>query len=72
MERFLTSRGFRNPEWIKVSKNESSQLEIKFYFKASEDKPENGLMASLQRKQALSPIKFSSEIISRSTTLIKF
>ena len=53
-------------------RDQVSKNKIKLYFKTSEDKPENGLMGSLQRKQALFPIKFSPEIISRSTTLIKF
>ena len=44
MEKFLTGRGIRNPEWITVKESESSQVEKKFLFKTSEEN-QNGLMA---------------------------
>ena len=45
--------------------------QAKFDFKTSEDN-QNSLMAPLQSKAALPIIKFSSDISSESTTLIKY
>ncbi|KAK2548693.1 Alpha-N-acetylgalactosaminidase [Acropora cervicornis] len=44
VERFLTSRGIRNPEWITEEESENSQVEKKFLFKTSKEN-QNGLMA---------------------------
>ena len=56
METFSTSG---DPEWITQAKNDTSQLKNKLYLKSFKEN-QNGFMAPLQSKPALSTIKINS------------